>query len=214
MKIGIICDDYWHPGTTVKQGLEPLGTEGFQFEFIQHASEWTRIWMDGQDAVVLAKSNQISARDKMPWLTDEIQAHFVDYVEQGKGLLVLHSGTVGYREERTFFELIGGVFNMHPEACQVTMSYTDEAMLPIETAKSFSMHDEHYYVEVIDERIHVFLTSTSEHGTQPAGWVREQGKGRVCVLTPGHFLEALKHPDYQAAIAGALKWCSGYHNKV
>lgn len=209
MKVGVICDDYWHPGKRVMQGLEPLENQDYPFEFVQHPSEWSRAWMDQQDVIVLAKSNQISASDSAPWLTEEIQQQFIGYVEQGKGLLVLHSGTVGYRNEQLFYELVGGVFQSHPEACPVTIAYTDGSLLDISDARSFTVHDEHYYVEVIDERIQVFMTSTSEHGTQPAGWLREQGQGRICVLTPGHFLPVLQHPDYQATIKSALKWCSG-----
>ncbi|WP_424767798.1 ThuA domain-containing protein [Paenibacillus sp. sgz302251] len=209
MKIGVICDDYWHPGKTIKEGLEPLSQAGFQFSYIVCASEWSRTWIEQQDVIVLAKSNQVSASDETPWLTEEIQREFIDYVEQGKGLLVLHAGSVGYRNERSIYELVGGVFQSHPESCSVTLNYTDKARVGLSNAKDFTVHDEHYFMEVLDERIQVFMTSTSEYGMQPAGWVREQGKGRVCVLTPGHFLEALRHPDYQAAIEAALRWCGG-----
>lgn len=209
MKVGVICDDYWHPGKTIMAGLEPLSKQGFQFDYIQHASEWSSSWMDRQDVIVLAKANQISASDKTPWLTEEIQQQFQSYVEHGKGLLVLHAGTVGYRNDPVFFGLVGGVFQHHPESCPVTMTYTDKALFGSPAAESFSVHDEHYHMEVIEERIQVFMASVSEHGTQPAGWLREQGEGRVCVLTPGHFLSVLQQPEYMAAILHALQWCGG-----
>lgn len=209
MKVGVICDDYWHPGKTVMAGLEPLSKQGFRFEYIQHATEWSGSWMDRQDVIVLAKSNQISASDKTPWLTEEIQQQFQSYVEHGKGLLVLHAGTVGYRNEPVFFGLIGGVFQHHPESCPVTMTFTDKVLFGSPAAEDFTVHDEHYHVEVIEERIQVFMTSVSEHGTQPAGWLREQGEGRICVLTPGHFLSVLQQPEYQSVIGHALQWCCG-----
>ncbi|MGO4698099.1 ThuA domain-containing protein [Paenibacillus sp. 2TAB26] len=209
MKIGIICDDCWHPGKLIKEGLELLGKQGFQLDYTQHASEWSRAWMDQQDVVVLAKSNQVSATDTTPWLTEEIQLQFQSYVEQGKGLLVLHAGTVGYRDEPVFFELVGGVFQHHPAACSVTIVYKDETPWDKVLAQDFTVHDEHYFMEVIDDRIQVLMTSESEHGTQPAGWIREQGEGRVCVLTPGHLLSVLQMEEYQATIKQALKWCGG-----
>lgn len=209
MKVGVICDDYWHPGKTIIAGLEPLSKKGFQFDYIQHASEWSRNWMEQQDVVVLAKANQISASDKTPWLTDEVQQQFLSYVEKGKGLLVLHAGTVGYRNEPVFFELVGGVFQHHPESCPVTITYTDNALPGSSDLLGFSVHDEHYHMEVIEDWIQVFMTSMSEHGSQPAGWLREQGEGRVCALTPGHFLPVLQQPEYQNAIEHALRWCGG-----
>ncbi|CAM4382806.1 type 1 glutamine amidotransferase [Paenibacillus endophyticus] len=208
MKIGVICDDYWHPGKLVTEGLELLSEQGYTFHYIQHASEWSREWMNEHDAVVLAKSNQVSAVDETPWLTPDIQQQFQSYVEEGKGLLVLHAGAVGYRAEPLFYELVGGVFEHHPEACPVTISSLNEELGIAIAQGTYTIHDEHYFMEVIDERIQVFMQSESVHGTQPAGWVREQGKGRVCVLTPGHFLHVLQHTDYQATIKNAINWVS------
>jgi type 1 glutamine amidotransferase len=54
----------------------------------------------------------------------------------------------------------------------------------------------------------VFLTTTSEHGTQPGGWTRTEGEGRVCVLTPGHNLEVWLQPSFQALLLNTLRWCS------
>jgi len=52
-----------------------------------------------------------------------------------------------------------------------------------------------------------FLTTKSEHGTQPGGWRRSQGAGRVSVLTPGHYVETWLHPSFQALLVNVLKWC-------
>ncbi|OMF18889.1 hypothetical protein BK133_30200 [Paenibacillus sp. FSL H8-0548] len=209
MKIGVICDDYWHPGKNIIEGLKHLTRQGFQLDYNQHASEWSPSWMEQQDVIILAKSNQISATDQTPWLTEEIQHYFQSYVEQGNGLLVLHSGTVGYRNEPIFYELIGGVFEHHPEACPVAIAYTDQSALGGAAVQGFTVHDEHYFVETLEERIQVFMTSHSEYGIQPAGWLREKGEGRVCVLTPGHFLHVLQLPEYEIAIENALNWCGG-----
>jgi type 1 glutamine amidotransferase len=59
-----------------------------------------------------------------------------------------------------------------------------------------------------DQDADVFLNSESEHGSQPAGWTRVEGAGRVCVLTPGHNLPVWQDASYQTVIANALRWCS------
>ena len=43
--------------------------------------------------------------------------------------------------------------------------------------------------------------------TAAAGWVREQGRGRICHLANGHTLEALLHPMYQKLLCNAVRWC-------
>ena len=54
--------------------------------------------------------------------------------------------------------------------------------------------------------VDLFVTTRSSHGEQPGGWTRSEGRGRVCVLTPGHNLDVWLHPSYQALVLNALRW--------
>jgi type 1 glutamine amidotransferase len=130
----------------------------------------------------------------------------LDYVRAGRGLLVVHSGTAGYRDTDVLRPLMGGVFLEHPKQCPVTVE--PEPGHPLtEGAETFTVQDEHYMMALDDEQADVFLTTGSEHGTQPGGWIRSEGVGRVCVLTPGHNLEVWLHPSYQTLLENALRWC-------
>jgi len=71
---------------------------------------------------------------------------------------------------------------------------------------AFTLTDEHYFIDLDDAGADVFLTTTSEHGSQPGGWTRVEGKGRICVLTPGHNLEVWLQPSFQTLL---LMRCSG-----
>ncbi len=66
-------------------------------------------------------------------------------------------------------------------------------------------------IDLVADDADVFLESVSDTpaGTQPAGYTRLIGKGRLCVLTPGHTLSALSNPEYLKMIANALRWCAG-----
>jgi type 1 glutamine amidotransferase len=152
--------------------------------------------------------DQIAASDTRPWLSEEGQAAFPEYVRQGNGLLVIHSGSAGYDERPAMRQLMGGAFAQHPPQCPVTVEAREGHPLAAGFAP-FTLVDEHYFMELDDQGADVFLTASSEHGAQPAGWTRAEGAGRVCVLTPGHNLEVWLHPSYQALIAGALRWCAG-----
>jgi type 1 glutamine amidotransferase len=205
MRVLVICDDYWHPASTVREGLTPLGQRGFQFDWIEHAAEWSVERMAHYPVVLLAKSDEVSSTDRDHWVTDEVQSAFLDYVSRGKGLLVVHSGTV-YAEVPAMRALIGGVFASHPEQCPVTVQPLAGHPLTAGSAP-FKVLDEHYFVELDDEGADRFLATRSVHGTQPGGWTRLQGEGRVCVLTPGHNAEVWRHPCYQALLSNALRWC-------
>src|SRR5436853_231435 len=102
MKTLVVCDDYWHPARTPRTGLEPLTQHGFEFDWIEDATGITGASLAAQMAnyplIILTKANEISAIDRTPWMTPDIEAAFADYVRDGGGLLVIHSGSAGYAD--------------------------------------------------------------------------------------------------------------------
>jgi len=164
--------------------------------------------MDQFPVVMLSKSNNISSTDKEQWTTNEAQQAFDSYVRNGGGLLSIHSGTAGYKNASVFRPLLGGAFSHHPQQCPVTVEA--KGQYPITQGfVSFTITDEHYFIELDDPDAHLFLTSSSQHGTQPAGWARIHGNGRVCVLTPGHNLDVWLHHGFQTLVRNSLMWCAG-----
>ena len=216
MRALVLCDDYWHPARTPRAGLAPLAERGFAFDWLEDGGAWSGKQPDEYPVIVLTKSNETSATDRAPWMTPQIAEQLRAYVRRGGGLLVIHSGTVGYRDTPTLHRLIGGTFVQHPPQCMVTIAPLGDHPLVAGIAP-FALKDEHYHLELCDElapgdeaSAH-FLTTTSEHGDQPGGWARTEGAGRVAVLTPGHNVEVWLHPTYQTLIANALRWC-GEHS--
>jgi type 1 glutamine amidotransferase len=204
-RVLVLCDDKWHPASTVRGGVEALGTEDFTFDVIENGSEWSAERMGQYPLVLLAKSNQNSATDETAWITPEVEEAFVDYVRAGGGLLAVHAGSV-VAELPTLRRLIGGAFVKHPPKCDVTV--TPQGYHPItEKVEPFTVFDEHYFMQTDDLEAHHFLTTTSEHGAQSGGWLREEGEGRVCVLTPGHTAEAWLHEEFQTLLRNSLLWC-------
>lgn len=206
MQILVLCGDYWHPCEVVRAGLEALDDEELAFDWVTSTAGWSADALGDYPVVVLAKSDRMSPEDERKWLTPAVRRALADYVRGGGGLLVLHAGTVGYREMPELFELIGGVFVEHPPQCPVTVDPAPDHPLAA-GVQSFRVQDEHYMMEMADVDVDVFLTSRSEHGDQPAGWTRTPGEGRVCVLTPGHTEAVMVHPQFQTLLRNALRWC-------
>ena len=206
-RVLVLCDDYWHPGETVRDGLKPLSEQGWEFDIVDDASAWSLESMASYPVTVLAKSDDVTAEDRSSWADEAMQQAFVSYVEGGAGLLALHSGTC-YAEMPALRALIGGAFDHHPKQCPVTVEATNGNAV-CEGFEPFTAIDEHYHMLLDDAAADVFLTATSEHGSQPAGWTRSQGQGRVCVLTPGHNLDVFLQPGMQTLMANALRWCLG-----
>jgi type 1 glutamine amidotransferase len=209
-KILVLCDDYWHPAKTPRAGLTQLAGEHAEnaFDWMEDAGHWPAFNLHDYPLVILTKSNNVSSQDKAHWMTDEVQQALLNYVQQGGSLLVVHSGTADYKETPVLRALLGGVFDMHPPQCMVTVEAIQMNELTAGVAP-FTLKDEHYFMTMSDTPVDIFLSATSEHGTQPAGWRRTEGQGQVVVLTPGHNVEVWLHPGFQTLLRNAARACAG-----
>ena len=207
MRVLVLADDRWHPAQVAREGLAPLTEEGFTFDWIENAAEWSAEQMAAYPVVLFVKSNNVSATDESPWMTEEVEAAFVDYVRRGNGLLVVHSGSAGYAQTPVFRALLGGVFVNHPAQCPVTVEPQVGHPLTVGSTP-FTLTDEHYMMALDDADADIFMTTASQHGIQPGGWTRNEGAGRVCMLTPGHNVEVWQHPSFQMLLGNALRWCA------
>ena len=123
-------------------------------------------------------------------------------------VLVIHSGASGYDEISSMRSLPAGAFSYHPPQCAVTIEPV--AGHPMcKGVDAFTEVDEHYFMHFDDPTADVFLHSRSPHGVQPAGWTREVGDGRVCMLTPGHNLEMWHQPSFRQLLKNSLAWVVG-----
>jgi transposase-like protein len=185
MRTLVLCDDAAHPASLTRDGLGGLGECGYEFVWQEDPSEWSAEEMNGYPLVIVSKANNRSQTDSTPWATEAIGRAFVNYVAQGNSILFLHSGTAGYENAPSLCQLMGGIFTGHPAQCPVTVEPRAGHPLTVGSA-AFTGKDEHYQMAMNDPNVDHFLNTTSEHGTQPGGWTRSEGKGRVCVFTPTH----------------------------
>ncbi|MDR0293901.1 MAG: ThuA domain-containing protein [Oscillospiraceae bacterium] len=225
MRVFLFCGDYWHPEQVPIDGVAPLREKGFDFDIITDANDFSPDILKNYPVVLLSKSGEISRTEKDSWKTQEVQQAFVDYVENGGGLLAVHNATVGGERTQTLDALLGCRFSYHPHDCPVTVQPVKPHPVT-EGVGMFREVDEHYRLEILSSDIDVFMASysppqgdeaqygedpyhNSEAWVCPAGYARTQGEGRVCVLTPGHHLAVWRNPQYQRALENALRWCAG-----
>ncbi len=207
MRVLVLSDDRWHPAQVAREGLAPLAEQGLVFDWIENAADWSAERIAAYPVVLFVKSNNVSASDESHWMTEAVEAAFVDYVRRGNGLLVIHSGSAGYAQTPALRVLMGGVFVNHPPQCLVTVEPQVGHPLTVGSAP-FTAMDEHYMMALDDADADVFMTTASQHGIQPGGWTRFEGAGRVCMLTPGHNVEVWLHPSFQTLLGNALRWCA------
>ena len=208
MKTWLLCDDYYHPGEIPQQGLQALSEIGIQFDVTPDARDFSFARLAEYPVVVLAKGDSVSARIREPWETPEVEEAFVNYVEAGGGLLVIHSGTTGKTGADRLHALMGCRFISHPEQCPVTVTPLKQHPIT-EGVQPFTQQDEHYFIDLYARDADILAVSSSVHGVTVSGYVRTQGKGRVCVLTPGHNLAVWQDMEYRKMLCNALRFCAG-----
>jgi len=220
MRVLLLCDDRFHPGNIPAEGITPLKEKGFEIDVIQDASKFDPATLGDYAVVVMSKSDHTSMHDHSPWRTEEVQDAFVKYVENGGGLLASHSGTVAGENTDKLNKLVGCRFTQHPAVCPVTV----QPVKPHPVTNGVGMfceNDEHYNLEILANDVEILAAAYAAPqgvegekgydpgGIMPAAYVRTQGKGRVCMLTPGHTPEVWHNTHFRQMLVNALNWCAG-----
>ena len=230
MKILLFCDDHYHPGDVPIKGLEPLKAKGYNIDVISDSSNFDIATLANYKVIIMSKCDHISMENHESWKTPAFQQAMVNFVENGGGLLVTHSGTVAGTDRdakgnstAVLDKLIGCRFASHPNNSPITVSPLKPHPIT-ESVGIFTEVDEHYHIEILADDIDILAAGYGgpqgdpvKYETEPymnypeyiapSAYVRTQGKGKVCVLTPGHHLEVWLNPEYQKMLVNAVKWC-------
>ena len=225
-KILVLCDDLWHPAEVIERGIRGVGDGAYSFDVVKSAKDiLTPKRLEQYDAVIIAKSNNVNAANTAPWFEESVTEvgpeEFRAYLEQGGGIVFVHSGTcigehfLGDADERFkkpargMQALHGCTMNGHPLRCNCDIYVTDPDSPLTEGVGAFTVHDEHYQISDLAEDAQVFLQwDSAPGGTQPAGWTREIYGGRIAVLTPGHTLDVWENPEFRKLLVNAIEWTS------
>ena len=204
MKILCVCNDFYHPGSLVEEGLKFLSDEGYPIDYIVDSSTASHTVLDQYNTLILSKANMTAEDKETAWLNDDWENAIFLFVKKGGALIVIHSGTAGYENNKRLKDLMGGSFAEHPEQCLVTYNPVD-GYDETTGVEAFSVMDEHYFMNMDNKNIDLFMTSSSASGTQPAGWLCRSGAGVVTVLTPGHRIEVWQNPNFKQLLRNILK---------
>lgn len=215
-KILVLCDDIWHPAEVIEKGFSSFKEKKYRFDFVKAAKDILTLEMlEEYPLIICCKSNNITSANSAPWfestVTEVMSDEFQGYVKQGGAFLSVHSGnafTGDDDEVKKYTEFVGNRFLTHPPRCRVTLKKQKEHPIMNGVEEVFDIRDEHYQIEMLSEDADIFLNSVSENGgIQVAGYTREIGAGRLCVLTPGHTLSVWQNESFQKILLNAIAWC-------
>jgi len=142
-----------------------------------------------------------------------------DFVEGGKGVVVLHHAIADYGSWNWWYEeVVGGRYLLKPEGAQPASTYKHDVEVFAEpvgkhpiTASVGPLHfvDEGYKHMWISPRVNVILATNNPLWDGPLAWISPYQKSRVIYIQLGHDEIAHRNPGYRALVRNALVWSAG-----
>jgi hypothetical protein len=142
-----------------------------------------------------------------------------DFVESGKGVVVLHHAIADFQQwEWWWKEVVGGRYTLNAEPGYPASKYLHDVDL-VATPKTghpivkglpaMRLFDETYRYVWHREDVQVLLTVSHPTSDADIAWVSPYAKSRVVYIQPGHGRETQESPWYRQLVHNAIAWAGG-----
>lgn len=152
-------------------------------------------------------------------LSTQSRKNLQDFVESGKGLVVLHHAIVDFSAWDWWWkEVVGGRYFLKAEAEYPASTYRHDVELIVTPAPGHPITRGLPQMRIFDEtykhvwhRPDVQVLLTADHPTSDVniGWVSPYAKSRVVYLQPGHGRESHELPWFRSLVHRAILWTAG-----
>jgi type 1 glutamine amidotransferase len=132
-----------------------------------------------------------------------------DAVDDGMGILAIHSSVVMPAEAERLRAVLGSRYRSHgPRPHESRFEVRFDGGHPITAGLDpFEVEHEHYEIELAPDAPRVIAWRETATGREPLLHVRE-GLGRVCYLQLGHDMRLWRDPSARRLVARAMAWTS------
>lgn len=131
-----------------------------------------------------------------------------DFVEDGKGLIPIHSAAGCFRNSDWYINTIGGAFKSHGVGT-FTAEIKNSSHPVMEGVAAFETWDETYVHQRINEDITVLMERVEGNAREPYTWVRNEGDARVFYTAFGHNDSTWMNKDFQKLVTNGVLWAVG-----
>jgi len=207
-KLLLVLGGAWHDFKSFGEYWPPLlENTGYDVDVSFDLNSLTQLDKGAYSHILLftclgEKGDGPSAASKMT----EAQAHGLhQWVENGGGLVALHSATVSSQTSPEFQSLVGGTFITHPPRFSFTVYPMAIEHPIIEGIQAFTVSDE-LYIESYDPSVQVSMVTMDRGVAYPMVWSKPDGNGRVAHIAMGHDGEVWQLKLYQRLVFQALNW--------
>jgi type 1 glutamine amidotransferase len=154
-------------------------------------------------------------------LDETARKNLREFVESGKGVVVLHHALLSYQAWPWWYrEVVGGSYRLAPDGKLPPSTYKPEQQMfvtpnehPITAGIApFRLTDETYKRMWISPDVRPLLTTDNPNSDSTIAWVSPYPKSRVVYVQLGHGRGSFFHPSYRAIVHNAILWTAGRLN--
>lgn len=142
------------------------------------------------------------------YLAPEQESALKEFLENGKGLIPLHSATGCFKNSDWYINTIGGQFASHG-----TGDFTSTIIAPsnpiMDGLEEFETWDETYIHQNINPDITVLMERVDGNQREPYTWILEQGNGRVFYTAYGHNDSTWTNSEFLKLVENGIFWAVG-----
>ena len=145
--------------------------------------------------------------------------HLREFVEAGKGLVVLHHAVIDNQHWPWWYEQVtGGRYLLAPDGALKASTYQHDVPMKIhapaphpitEGLGDFAIVDEVYNFMWRSPKTKVLLEADKPEGEKAVAWIGPGDHSHVVVIQLGHGREAHENPNYRKLVRNAILWSAG-----
>jgi len=202
LRVLFLGDDGHHrPAERARQILPVLAADGIDLFYTDDPDDLDAEILEPYDALVLYNNHSRVTRPQLNAL--------LGFVEEGRGLVVLHCASASFQNSEAFISLVGAAFKSHG-----TGTFGVERVAPdhpaIAGVPTFESWDETYVHTKHNpvNRTVLEVRREDDHG-EPWTWVRTYGAGRVFYTAWGHDERTWGQPGFQQLVERGIRWSAG-----
>lgn len=153
-------------------------------------------------------------------LSSTAAGHLVEFVESGKGVVVLHSGLSSYNHWVWWWrDVVGGKYQVEAAVDFPPSGFSQDEHIRFRVASEhpitekvgdFSMTEEVYNGLGVASGAQVLYRTDNPNSDGPLVWIGPHTGSRVVVVQPGHDAVAFRHEKFRALIRECIAW-AGRH---
>lgn len=160
--------------------------------------------------------------DSMQEASEVERKNLRDFVESGKGVVILHHGLVDYSDWQWWWEEVMGARWLKvggPGTKWKTTWKHDVEILAYPVGEhpvtagvgAMRIWDETYKGMWLSPDIQVLMRTDEPTSDGPLVWISPYRKSRVVLIELGHDRSAHLHPGYRRLVRNAIRWSAGKH---